>query len=146
MRWTLRVFPSRALRRRRLSVVAERELDGVVEGERAPLVTDGVVLVPERRARRSEVALEQRVPERNRNRHAKRFPERFDRPREDECEAGIARPGFRHRHTLHLEARLDDVAERKGGAQTLPVAGSRLLGVTADERAVGEEVVSEVFR
>ena len=57
----------------------------------------------------------------------------------------IARRRLRHRHTLHLEARLDDVAERKGGPQTLAVAGSRLLGVTADERAVGEEVVREVL-
>ena len=41
---------------------------------------------------------------------------------------------------------LDDVAERKGGPQALAIARSRFLRVTADERAVGEEVVREMRR
>ena len=56
----------------------------------------------------------------------------------------IAPCRLRHRH-LHLEARLDDVARRKRGPRALAVAEPGLLGVAADERAVGEEVVREVL-
>ena len=55
----------------------------------------------------------------------------------------VARGG--HRDALHLEARLDDVAQRKRGPQALAVALLGLRRVAADERAVGEEVVREVL-
>ena len=57
----------------------------------------------------------------------------------------IAVAGDGHRDALHLEARLDDVAERKCGPQALAVALLGLDRVATDQRAVGEEVVAEVL-
>ena len=78
---------------------------------RVALVT-GFVPRPERLPRRAEIALQQGVPERDRDREAERVPERRHRLREDDGAVRIAHAGLGHRDPLHLEARLDDVAER----------------------------------
>ena len=75
------------------------------------------------------------------------LPERLDRrPRGAAPARRRRRPACRHRDSLHLEARLDDVAEGERGAQALAVALLRFRRVAADQRAVGEEVVGEVPR
>ena len=66
-------------------------------------------------------------------------------PARTSARRGSPAAGRRHRHALHLEARLDDVAERKRRPQALAVALLGLLRIAADQRAVGEEVVREVL-
>src|ERR671918_1961167 len=131
--------------RREASALVQREFDGVVERERAPLGPHRLRLGAELLARRAKEAHSEGLPEGHGDRDAQGLVQCLDRAGQAEGALGIAVPRRRHRHTFDLEARLDDVPERNRRAQALAVAHLRLLRIAAHERAVGEEVVREVL-
>ncbi len=57
----------------------------------------------------------------------------------------IAASRSSHRHTLDLEARLDDVSERQRRSQALAIALLGDLALAVDQCAVGEEVERKVL-
>jgi hypothetical protein len=57
----------------------------------------------------------------------------------------VAGAGSGHCNALDLEARLDDVSERKRRLQAFSVALLGFLGIAADQCAVREEVSGEVL-
>src|SRR5438876_3631091 len=69
-----------------------------------------------------------------------------DRGCELERTSRLAVARLRHRDPLHLDARLEDVAELECGAKALSVALLRIGTVAAKERTIGEEMAREVPR
>ncbi len=93
----------------------------------------------------SEVAVEQLVPETDRDGGSERLPERFDGPGENERSLGPAEPCACHCDALNLEARLEDVPEWERSFEASPVSDLGHVAVARDERAVGQEVVREML-
>jgi hypothetical protein len=132
----------------RRSLRVQRQCDRILEAGAPSFLPRGVGgVLAKRRARLSEVAVEQRSPEaqaRKIDGHRVEFRRRCRR--EPQRARRLSAAGGGHRDALNLGADLGPVIDLDRELERATVPRQRVDAVAADERAVGQKMVRKMFR